>query len=83
MDHKGTVPSLLASDFHAMDGDGGRTARRIELAEARRALVSLLGKCGKTLPKLEGSKAQHTLMARRIRAFEVSIALIDQELERI
>ena len=55
--------------------------REQELTEARRALVSLLGKCGKTLPKLAGSKSQHTLMERRIRAFEISIGLIEQELE--
>jgi hypothetical protein len=73
---------ILASEYHAADLNAERAARRTELAEARRALVSLLGKCGKALPKLEGSKSQHTLMARRIRAFEVSIALIDQEMER-
>lgn len=52
-----------------------------ELEEALRALDSLLGKCRKALLKLTPGKSQHTLMVRRIRAFEISIDLIEKELE--
>lgn len=53
---------------------------RAELEEARRALTSTIGKCAKVQPKLRPGTAQHTLLTRRIRALEISVALIDQRL---
>ena len=51
-----------------------------ELLEAKRSVASTLGKCEKALLKLTPGKSQHTLMVRRIKAFEISLALIDEEL---
>lgn len=52
-----------------------------ELAEARRSIDSTLHKCEKALLKLTPGKSQHTLTARRIKAFQIALALIDRELE--
>lgn len=52
-----------------------------ELTEARRSIDSTLHKCEKALLKLTPGKSQHTLTARRIKAFQISLALIDRELE--
>ena len=54
---------------------------REELMEARRSIASTLGKCEKALLKLTPGKSQHTLTARRIEAFRLSIRLIDRELD--
>lgn len=51
-----------------------------ELSEARRSIDSTLHKCEKALLKLTPGKSQHTLTARRIKAFQVALALIDREL---
>jgi len=51
-----------------------------ELLEAKRSLVSTLGKCEKAVLKLTPGKSQHTLTIRRIRAFQISLELIDQAL---
>lgn len=52
-----------------------------ELAEARRSIDSTLRKCEKALLKLTPGKSQHTLTARRIKAFQLPLELIDRELE--
>lgn len=52
-----------------------------ELTEARRSIDSTLHKCEKALLKLTPGKAQHTLTARRIKAFQIALELIDQELD--
>ena len=52
-----------------------------ELAEARRSIDSTLHKCEKALLKLTPGKSQHTLTVRRIKAFQIALALIDRELE--
>ena len=54
-----------------------------ELTEARRSIDSTLHKCEKALLKLTPGKSQHTLTARRIKAFQVSLALIDRELNAV
>lgn len=54
-----------------------------ELTEARRSIDSTLHKCEKTLLKLTPGKSQHTLTARRIKAFQIALALIDRELEGV
>lgn len=51
-----------------------------ELTEAKRAIASTLSKCEKAILKLTPGKSQHTLTARRIRAFQISLELIDREL---
>lgn len=55
----------------------------IELKEAKNSLTSLLSKCDKAILKLEGKSSQHTLMVRRIKALNISLQLIDIELEKI
>ena len=49
-----------------------------ELAEARRSIASTLSKCEKALEKLRPGSSAHTLTVRRIRAFQVALALIGQ-----
>lgn len=51
-----------------------------ELVEAQRAIVSLIGKCEKTLPKLREGSSQATLLKNRIKALRISSALIAQAL---
>lgn len=51
-----------------------------ELKEALRALESTISKCQKALPKLKEGTPQHTLLTRRIKALQISIALIQREL---
>ena len=52
-----------------------------ELTEARRSIDSTLHKCEKALLKLTPGKSQHTLAVRRIKAFQIALALIDRELK--
>lgn len=52
-----------------------------ELREARRAIVSTTGKCEKALPKLKPGTAQHTLLVRRIKAFQIAAALMQDALD--
>lgn len=52
-----------------------------ELSEAKRSIASTLSKCEKAILKLEPGKSQHTLTARRIKAFQLSLDLIERELE--
>jgi hypothetical protein len=49
-----------------------------ELEEAHRSLSSTLSKCEKVLPKLKEGSAQHTLLVRRIRSFQIALALIEE-----
>jgi hypothetical protein len=53
-----------------------------ELEEALRAITSTISKCEKVQPKLKQGTSQHTLLARRIKAFQIAAALITRELER-
>ncbi len=59
-----------------------------ELAEAKRQIDSTLHKLRETVKTLEGKerperyRSQITLAARRIRAFEIALSLIECELER-
>ncbi|WP_118196627.1 hypothetical protein [Albibacterium indicum] len=55
----------------------------IELKEAKNSLTSLLSKCDRAILKLEEKSSQHTLMVRRIKALNISLQLIDIELEKI
>lgn len=52
-----------------------------ELKEALRAIASTIGKCEKVLPKLRQGTPQHTLLVRRIKAFQIASSLIARELE--
>lgn len=52
-----------------------------ELAEARQSIASTLSKCEKALEKLRPGSSAHTLTVRRIRAFQIALALIDREME--
>ncbi|MEI7942972.1 MAG: hypothetical protein WCH76_07420 [Candidatus Riflemargulisbacteria bacterium] len=51
-----------------------------ELDEAIRAIDSTIGKCDKVLPKLKECSSQQTLLLRRIKALNISSALIRREL---
>lgn len=52
-----------------------------ELDEAIRSIDSTRNKCVKALEKLREGTPQHTLTVRRIKAFDVALALINKELE--
>lgn len=52
-----------------------------ELEEALKAIQSTIEKCEKVQPKLREGTSQHTLLVRRIKAFQVASALIERELE--
>jgi hypothetical protein len=52
-----------------------------ELEEALRAIDSAIGKCEKVYPKLKVGTSQHTLLVRRIKAFQIATSLIAQALE--
>lgn len=54
---------------------------KAELEEAKRSIESTLHKCEKALEKLRVGSSQHTLTVRRIKAFQLSLALIGRELE--
>ena len=51
-----------------------------ELKEALRAIDSTISKCEKVQPKLKSGTSQHTLLVRRIKAFQIASSLIEQEL---
>ncbi|MCL2565578.1 MAG: hypothetical protein FWE24_07205 [Defluviitaleaceae bacterium] len=48
---------------------------------ARRAIVSLIGKCEKSYEKLNEGTAQHSLMHSRLKALRIALYLIDKELK--
>jgi len=52
-----------------------------ELEEALRAIDSTIGKCEKVHAKLKEGTSQHTLLVRRIKAFQIASTLIAQALE--
>jgi len=52
-----------------------------ELCEAKRAIESTIRKCEKVLPKLREGTSQHTLLVRRIKAFQIAVELLNAELE--
>jgi uncharacterized protein Yka (UPF0111/DUF47 family) len=52
-----------------------------DLKEDIRAIESTIKKCEKVLPKLKEGTSSHTLLIRRIRAFEIAVDLIKRELE--
>lgn len=51
-----------------------------ELEEALRAIASTISKCEKVQPKLKQGTSQHTLLIRRIKAFNIASTLIKREL---
>ncbi|HHX72149.1 MAG TPA: hypothetical protein GX701_04375 [Clostridiales bacterium] len=52
-----------------------------ELKEALRAIESTISKCEKVLPKLKQGTSQHTLLVRRIKAFQIASSLVSKELQ--
>lgn len=52
-----------------------------ELEEALRAIDSTISKCEKVQPKLKPGTSQHTLLIRRIKAFQIASSLITKALE--
>ena len=52
-----------------------------EYTEAIRAIASTIAKCEKVLPKLKPGTSQHTLLIRRIKAFQIALTLIKEKLE--
>jgi hypothetical protein len=61
-------------------GDSDYSDRKKDLSEAHRALLSTLIKCEKIDSDKMG-KSQRTLLARRISALKVALALIEKELK--
>lgn len=55
---------------------------RTELEEAKYSIESTVHKCEKALGKLKQGTPQRTLTDRRIKAFRLSLALIERELEK-
>ena len=53
-----------------------------ELEEALKSITSTLSKCEKVQNKLVKGTSQWTLLTRRIKSFEISIALIKMELDK-
>ena len=53
-----------------------------ELEMGVRALTSFIVRVEAVLPKFQPGTSQHTLAVRRIRAFEIGIALLDGELRK-
>jgi len=53
-----------------------------ELEEASRSIISTLNKCQKSFEKLAEGTPQYTLMKRRIKALEISLQLIENELSK-
>ena len=54
-----------------------------ELEEALKAITSTVGKCEKAILKLKENSAQHTLLSRRIKAFRISVELIEKALSHL
>jgi len=52
-----------------------------ELEEAHRALTSTLHKCEKTQESPKLGASQRTLLERRVKALQISLALIEEKLE--
>jgi len=50
-----------------------------ELAEALRAVTSLISKCAKVQKKLRPGTPQYTLTKNRLKAFRIASALIKKE----
>ncbi|HTK04566.1 MAG TPA: hypothetical protein VL500_03205 [Candidatus Eisenbacteria bacterium] len=50
-----------------------------DLAEANRAITSLIGKLAKAAKKLRKGTPQHTLAKRRLKALRIAAALIGKE----
>ncbi|HEX8378193.1 MAG TPA: hypothetical protein VF602_10255 [Pedobacter sp.] len=60
-----------------------RIYTKTELEEAKKAICSTINKCEKALPKLKDKSAQQTLLERRIKAFRISIEIIERELSHL
>ena len=54
-----------------------------ELEEALKSITSTVGKCEKEMLKLKENSAQHTLLSRRIKAFRISVELIEKALSHL
>ncbi|KAB5486537.1 MULTISPECIES: hypothetical protein [Flagellimonas] len=52
---------------------------REELDEAKVAIISIIHKCEKALPKLKEKSSQQTLLKRRIKAMYIALSLIEKE----
>ncbi len=53
-----------------------------ELAEALRAVLSIIHKCEKAQEKFPEGNAHHTLLKNRLKAMHISKALIEEALSR-
>lgn len=54
-----------------------------ELEEALSSITSTLSKCEKVQPKLREGFSQHTLLVRRIKAFQIAATLLERELQKL
>lgn len=53
----------------------------VEMKKAIRSIESTISKCEKVLPKLKQGTSQHTLLVRRIKAFQIASSLINEKLD--
>ena len=60
-------------------GDITNPARENELLEALRTIESTISKCEKAFSKLSEGTSQHTLMRRRLDAFNIAVMLINEK----
>lgn len=51
-----------------------------ELEQARKAMISLIGKCEKAQESLRRGTAQWTTLNRRLQAFRMAAALIEEKI---
>lgn len=61
--------------------EGSESFSKDDLKEALRAIASTIRKCEKVRPKLKPGSSQHTLLIRRIKAFEIAATLIKTALD--
>jgi hypothetical protein len=88
MSHKGSNTTLIKKRLHALTvglavlesywDQMPCDYNREELAEARNVLIGLLPSLQKMLEKAKAASSQNTLIERRIKAFEMAVAAIDE-----
>lgn len=64
------------------DVENMRSYTKAELAEALRAVVSVIHKCEKAREKFPDGTSHHTLLNNRLKAMYISKALIEEALIR-
>ncbi|QTC41466.1 hypothetical protein I7V34_20855 [Bacillus sp. V3] len=92
MSHKGSNTTLIKKRLHALQiglavfesywDQRPSDYNREEIAEARNVLIGLLPSLQKMLEKAKAGSPQKTLIERRIKAFEMAVAAIEETLNQ-